>query len=392
MPDDQARPAPESDPTFAGVAPPPAPDGKKRLRQRLFGGLAVVVLIGAVAFGFWWFTVGQKFVSTDDAYVGADVAQVTPRIDGTAIEVRVGDTQTVKAGDVLVRLDPTTLQLKVDEAEAQYAQAIRGIRQQVAVGAANSAEVGARQADIGRFQAQLSSAQADLDKARVDLDRRQALAASGAVSGDELTSAKRAFSTAEAALAGAKASITQAQASRAAAEGQRLAQSALVEGTSVENNPMVLAARAARDQARNDLSHTVIRAPIDGVIARRQIQVGQRVAMGASLMSVVPVGQVYVDANFKEVQLKKVLVGQPVTLESDIYGGKVVYHGKVAGIGGGTGSAFAVIPAQNATGNWIKVVQRLPVRVALDPREVKDHPLRVGLSMKAKIDISHPGA
>ena len=387
MPDDQA-----ASPTQARAAQLEAERkadsdrSKQRLRQVLFTGLAVVVIIGLAGFGLWWVNVGSRSVSTDDAYVGADVAQVTPQIDGTVTVVNVADTQAVKRGDVLVKLDTGTVQLKADQAAAQYAQAIRRIRQQTALGLAAVADVGARDADIPRAQAQVASAQADLDKAKVDLDRRQALSASGAVSGDELTVAKRAFANAEAALAGAKAGLAQSQAARTAAQGQSAAQTALTEGTSVENNPEVLAARSARDQALIDLDHATLRAPIDGVIARRQVQVGQRVAIGTALMTVVPVNQVYVDANFKEVQLRKVRPGQHVKLTADLYGGSIKYDGVVRDLAGGTGSAFSLIPAQNASGNWIKVVQRVPVRIDLDPADLQTHPLRIGLSMKAEIN------
>ena len=211
------------------------------------------------------------------------------------------------------------------------------------------------------------------------------------MSGEELTSAKNAYQTALANVAATKASGAQYIANRSAAVAQLAAQAALTTGTTAENNPEAQAAKAALDAAKLDQSRTVIVAPIDGVIAKRAVQVGQRVAAGAMLMTVVPIDQVYVDANFKEVQLRKVRLGQPVTLKSDKYGGAAIFHGRVAGIGGGTGSAFAVIPAQNATGNWIKVVQRLPVRIRLDAQELRAHPLEVGLSMDAKIDIASKG-
>ncbi|HEX7886533.1 MAG TPA: HlyD family efflux transporter periplasmic adaptor subunit, partial [Phenylobacterium sp.] len=232
----------------------------------------------------------------------------------------------------------------------------------------------------------LAAARSDLDRARVDLERRKALALSGAVSGDELTRAQNAFATAQAAVTASKAAQAQAQANRLAAAGSLAANTALTDGTTVDTNPEVAAARARLDQARIDLARTVIRAPIDGVVARRNVQVGQKVAAGAALMQVVPVQEAYVDANFKEGQLRTVRMGQPVELEADLYGGSVKYHGKVVGLSGGTGSSFALIPAQNATGNWIKVVQRLPVRVAIDPAQLRQHPLRLGLSMKATID------
>src|SRR6185437_16549811 len=215
-----------------------------------------------------------------------------------------------------------------------------------------------------------------------DYDRRQALANSGAVSGEELTSAKTAYNNARSALAGAEAALAQAGATQKAAESQLAAQEVMTKGT-VDANPQVAAARAALNTAKLDLQRTTIRAPIDGVVTRRQVQVGQRVQVGSPLMTLVPTGQVYVDANFKEAQLRKVKVGQCATLEADLYGGGVVYYGKVVGLSGGTGSAFALILAQNATGNWIKVVQRLPVRIQLRADELNKHPLRVGLSMKA---------
>jgi membrane fusion protein (multidrug efflux system) len=182
--------------------------------------------------------------------------------------------------------------------------------------------------------------------------------------------------------------VAQAHANLRAAQGQREANLVLISGTPLDQNPEVAAARARLDAAKLALERTVIRSPIDGVVSKKQVQVGQEVQAGTPLMTVVPVNAVYVDANFKEVQLKKVRIGQPVTLTSDLYGGGVKFHGRVVGLSGGTGSAFSLIPAQNASGNWIKVVQRLPVRIALDPKELAEHPLRVGLSMKAKIDVS----
>jgi membrane fusion protein (multidrug efflux system) len=222
----------------------------------------------------------------------------------------------------------------------------------------------------------------------VDLSRRQALSASGAVSGDELTQAQNSFAMAQAALQSAKAARDQAVAQKAAAIGQRSVNKALFEGASVDANPEVAAARAKVEQAELNLARTRITAPIDGVIAKNAVQVGQQVQPGQMLMSIVPISSVYVNANYKEAQLRKVRLGQPAVLTADLYGGSVKYHGKVVGLGGGTGAAFSLIPAQNATGNWIKVVQRLPVRIALDPRELEQHPLRVGLSMDADIDVS----
>lgn len=368
------------------AAPAAAPARTGGRRKQLFSILFAVVALAAVVYGVWWMLVGSRYVSTDDAYVDAEVAQVTPLVSGPVKEVRVVDTQPVKQGDVLVVLDPSDAQLEVDQAQAELGQAERRVRQYFANDDALSAQVAARGTEIAHARAELAQAQANLDKARVDYGRREKLKGTGAVSGDELTAAKTALDTARAASTAAQAAVAQAEANRKAAQGQLDANKALVQDASVETNPEVLNAKAKLDQAKLDLSRTVLRAPFDGVVSKRQVQVGQRVQVGAQLMTIVPVNQVYVDANFKEVQLSKMHPGQPVELTSDRYGKRVKYHGRVAGFSGGTGAAFALIPAQNATGNWIKVVQRLPVRVDLDPGELKAHPLRVGLSMDVRVD------
>ncbi|SFK39641.1 HlyD family efflux transporter periplasmic adaptor subunit [Caulobacter sp. UNC279MFTsu5.1] len=357
-------------------------------RKVLFAGLAAAVLLGAAGYGAYYALVGSHHVETDNAYVGAYVAQVTPLVGGPVREVTVNDTQAVKRGQVLVVLDDTDARIALASAQADLARAQRKVRGYLATDRSLSAQIAARDADENRAAATLTGAQADLDRTRVDLDRRKALAVTGAVSGDELTRAQNAFANAQAAFASAKAAQVQAVANRAAAAGSLAANTVLTDGTNIDTNPEVAAARARVDQASVDLARTVIRAPIDGVVTRRNVQVGQRVAAGAVLMQVVPVQQAYVDANFKEGQLRKVRIGQPVELEADLYGGSVKYRGTVVGLSGGTGSAFALIPAQNATGNWIKVVQRLPVRVAIDPADLEAHPLRVGLSMKATINTA----
>jgi membrane fusion protein (multidrug efflux system) len=369
----------------------PAADPRKaEARRRLFGMLGLGVVAVAILYGLYYVLVASHYVSTDDAYVGADVASVTPLVSGAVKAVHVADTQSVKAGDVLVEIDPADANLAVARADADYQRALRTVRGDLATQDALGAQVNARRANIDQAKAQIEGARAQLADAKIELDRRQALAASGAVSGEELSAAKTAYANAQAGVSGAEAGAALAVATQKAAEGQLAAQAVLTQG-SVNDNPQVAAARAALNTAKLDLERTTLRSPVDGVVTRRQVQVGQRVQSGTPLMTIVPTGQVYVDANFKEGQLKKVGIGQPVTMESDLYGGGVKFHGKVVGLSGGTGSAFALIPAQNATGNWIKVVQRLPVRVQLEPQELADHPLRVGLSMKAKIDISHPG-
>jgi membrane fusion protein (multidrug efflux system) len=397
MADDQSKPlatpvADPSTPPQGGAAEDPAKAARRGAQRKgLFLILGAVLAIAAIGYFLYWLLVGSHYVSTDNAYVGADVAQVTPLVSGAVIQVRVADTQPVKRGDVLVVIDPADAQVAAERAQAQYDSAVRQVRQDFATSDQLEAQVAARDADLARAAAQLASAQSDVARAKVDLDRRTALAASGAVSGEELTSAKNAYQTAVANLGATKAAGAQAAANKKAAEAQLQAEEALTKGVSAENNPAAQAAKAVLDQAKLDLARTVITAPVDGVITKRQVQVGQRVAVGSPLMTVAPLGAVYVDANFKETQLRKVRIGQPVTLKSDKYGGHVVFHGRVAGIGGGTGSAFAVIPAQNATGNWIKVVQRLPVRIQLDAQELRAHPLEVGLSVDAKINVANPG-
>ena len=350
--------------------------------------LALAVLVIGAIYALWYLLVGRNYVSTDNAYVNAEIAQVTPLISAQATEVRVTDTQAVKRGDILVRLDPTNARIAVAQAEADLAEARRRFRQTAATSTSLSAQVQARGADIAQANAQLAAAQADYDKARIDLQRREALSPEGAVSGEEVTSARKAFAAARAGLEQARAGVATARATQGAAAGELAANDALVSGSTIETDPAVLAAKAKLENARLDLGRTIIRAPIDGVVTRRQVQVGQRVAQGNPIMSIVPLAQVYVDANFKERQLRQVRIGMPATVIADIYGGDVVYHGKVIGFSGGTGSSLALIPAQNATGNWIKVVQRLPVRIALDPRELAAHPLRVGLSTEVEIDLS----
>jgi membrane fusion protein (multidrug efflux system) len=302
--------------------------------------------------------------------------------------VHVSNTDVVKKGQLLVELDSADAQLALAQARAELGQVQRKVQGYFANDTALGGQVLSRDADIAHATAQLASAQADFERARVDLKRRQALAESGAVSADEITQAQNAFSTSEAALAAARAARAQAAAQKSAAVGERSINNALIDGTSLDTNPEVAAARAKVAQAELNLARTRISAPIDGVVAKYSVQVGQQVQPGQILMTLVPIESVYVNANYKEAQLRKVRLGQPAVLTSDLYGRSVKYHGKVVGIGGGTGAAFSLIPAQNATGNWIKIVQRLPVRIALEPAELRANPLRVGLSMYTDIDVA----
>ena len=355
-------------------------------RKKGFMGLAAAVVIAAVGYGLWYYFVGSRYVSTDNAYSAAEVAEVTPSVTGIVQTVNVVDTQAVKQGDVLVQLDDTDARLALAQAEANLGQSRRRVSSYMATDEGLAAQVKAREADETQAQARLVAAQSDFTKAQVDLKRREALAKSGAVSGEELTNARNAMAQAESNLNVAKAAAAQATANRLSTIGAKKANAALTINATVETNPEVMLAKAKVEQAQVDLARTVIKAPVDGVIARRQVQVGQRVQNGERLMSVVPLHDVHVDANFKEVELRHVKIGQPVEVTADIYGDKVVYHGVVSGVSGGTGSAFSMIPAQNATGNWIKVVQRLPLRITLDKNELAKHPLQVGLSMIATID------
>jgi membrane fusion protein, multidrug efflux system len=355
-------------------------------RGRLFAILGAVIAVGLLIAGLDWLLVGSHHVSTDDAYVDADVADVTPLVSGPIVQAPATDTLPVKRGDVLVIIDPTDFRLALAQTEAQLGQAQRQVEGYFASRDTQTAMTAARAADVAHARAQLASAESDFERARTDLQRRQALAPAGAVSGDEITAAQNRFSETRTAVTAAQAAVTAAIANQAAAVGQTRGAEALIAGAGVNDNPAVALAQAKVDQAKLDLERTVIRAPIDGVVAKNDVQVGQRVESGALLMTVVPIQDAYVDANFKEGQLRHVRIGQPAVLTSDLYGGGVKFHGRVVGVAGGTGSAFAVIPAQNATGNWIKVVQRLPVRIALDPAELARRPLRVGLSMDVDID------
>jgi membrane fusion protein (multidrug efflux system) len=352
---------------------PAAADAKKK-RKALFLALGGAIAVSGAGLGIYGAVVASHHATTDNAYVEAEQAQVTALTSGPVAEVRVVDTQTVKAGDVLAVLDDTDRRLELAQAESALAQIERRVRSYQANDGALGGQVAARQADLLR-------ARSELKRAQVEYDRRAPLAASGAVSGEELTSVRTALEAAQAAAAQAEANVRSAQ-------GAQAANDVLFAGAPLAQNPEVTAARYRVEQARVALSRTVVRAPIDGVVTRRVVQVGQMVQPGTLLMTVVPVQQAYVSANFKEVQLRQVRVGQPAELTSDLYGPKVVYHGRVVGFSGGTGAAMAIVPSQNATGNWIKVVQRLPVRIALDPRELAAHPLKVGLSMDVDVNVS----
>jgi len=343
-------------------------------RKKLFAALAGGVALIGLGFTAYQVLIASRHVTTDNAYVDAEAAQGTALTSGPVQDVRVVDTQAVRKGDILVVIDDTDRRLELSQAQSALGDIERRVQGYQANNTALDGQILARQADVVR-------ARAELARAKVDYGRRQNLASSGAVSGEELTSFKTALDAAEAAY-------NQAEANVQGAKGSYEANNVLIAGLPLDQNPQVTAARFRVEQAQVALNRTVIRAPVDGVVVKRSVQVGQMVQPGTPLMIVMPVGQAYVNANFKEVQLKKVHVGQPAELTSDLYGDDVVYHGRVTGFAGGTGASMAIVPAQNATGNWIKVVQRLPVRIALDPKELAAHPLKVGLSMNADINVS----
>ena len=363
-------------------------DQQLKAKRRKALGLVGIILVLALALYLIWKAFFNSSVSTDNAYVGAETASVTSMVTGQVAQVLVSDTRQVKKGDVLVQIDPRDAEIALAQAQAELMKAQRQYRQTQANSSALNSQVFVSDDGIHSAEAQVAKAKAELDKAKDEFSRRRQLSASGAISKEELSSAQSALNNAQAGYDLAQAGLAQAKSSQKAAQSTLAANEALIRGSNENSAPDVLIAQARLKQAILDLERTEIKAPFDGVVTRRNIQAGQRVAPGAVLMMLVPVSQLYVDANFKESQLEKVRPGQKAVLTSDLYGEAVEYHGTVAGFSGGTGAAFALIPAQNATGNWIKVVQRLPVRIQLDPKQLAEHPLRVGLSMEAKIDLS----
>jgi membrane fusion protein (multidrug efflux system) len=334
-----------------------APSGRTRGPALLI--LVLLLIIAAAAGGAYWHSVARWQESTDDAYVAGHVVQITPQVGGTVRAVFVEDTDSVAAGEVLVELDAADGRVALDQAEAALALAVREVRALYVNNERLRAEVLARQTEVRRLEA--------------DVARRTAIAAAGAVSREDLEHSRMALAVARAALL--------------AAREQLAASLVLTEGADVGGHPRVMQAASRVEEAWLACARTRIVAPLAGQVAKRNVQTGQRVAAGAPLMAIVPLDRLWVDANFKEVQLDAMRIGQPVRLHADYYGSGVEYHGRIAGLAAGTGSAFALLPAQNATGNWIKVVQRVPVRVELEAAELAKYPLRIGLSMQATVDI-----
>ncbi|SIT52032.1 multidrug efflux system [Paraburkholderia piptadeniae] len=329
-----------------------------RKRKLLLALLGAAVVVSAAAYGAYYMTYARYHESTDDAYVSGNLVQLTPQVTGTVVAVNADDTQIVKAGDPVVALDNADARVALGNAEATLGQTVR--------------QVSSLYVNNDFYAANVAQKQSDLTRAQDDLRRRQAIADTGAVSAED--------------IAHARDTVTAAQAALDAARQQAEANRALTDRTTIDQHPNVQAAASKVRDAYLAYARNTLPAPVTGYVAKRSVQVGQRVSPGTPLMAIVPLEGVWIDANYKESQLRNMRIGQPVTLTADVYGGKVTYHGRVVGFSAGTGSAFASLPAQNATGNWIKIVQRLPVRIQLDQRELEAHPLRIGLSMDVDVD------
>ena len=333
---------------------------KKKSRSFMLRILCVLILIGAIAFGVWYFLVSRWYEHTDDAYVNGNVVQITPQITGTVVSIGADDGDLVKQGDVLVTLDKADADVALENAAANLANTVRKVR--------------GLYSTVSGAQADVAVRQVALQKAKADYDRRVTLTSSGAISAEELSHARDALTAAE-------SSLTTAQ-------QQLQTNKVLVDDTIVSSHPDVKAAAAQYRAAYLTEVRTTMVAPVTGYVAKRTVQVGQRVQPGAPLMAVVPLHEVWIDANFKETQLTHMRIGQPVEVTSDVYGHAVKYNGKVLELGVGTGGAFALLPAQNSTGNWIKIVQRIPVRVVFtDPKQLDQHPLRIGMSLNTTVDM-----
>ena len=334
-------------------------DTPNRQRRFWFIILGAVIAAAALIYGVYWLTYARYFESTEDAYVGGNVVTITSKENATVLALHADNTQTVKQGQLLVEFDPAVATVNLQAAQANLARVVRNVKAQFS------------KSDSG--VAELNQAQVVLAQAQGDYDRRQKAYDTQSVSGEELAHARDAVQAARAAVTAAQGGLQTTRAS--------------IEGTDIAHNPDVLAAEAQLRSAAIVYGHMRVVAPLDGVIAQRTVQAGQQVAAGTPLMAVVPLSDVWIDANFKEVQLARMRVGQPVRVKTDIYGGGVTYHGHIEGLGAGSGSAFALLPPQNASGNWIKIVQRVPVRIALDAKELARHPLRVGLSVTVDADV-----
>lgn len=329
-------------------------------RRKLFLiGLLLLVILGAAGYAAYYFLHARWYESTDDAYVDGNVVQITPMVTGTVISIGADDGNRVEAGQELVRFDPSDAEVRQQNAEAALAKTVRQVRGLFS--------------NVDAYKADVVARRVALDKARSDFNRRQKLAQSGAISQEELAHARDALASAQSALSSADQQLNTSR--------------ALVDQTDIADHPDVRSASANLRQAYLDSARSRVLAPVSGYVAKRTVQLGNRVQPGTALMAIIPLEQVWVDANFKETQLRNMRIGQPVEVRADLYGDDILYHGHVESLGVGTGSAFSLLPAQNASGNWIKIVQRIPVRIRLDEEEVRQHPLRIGLSMDVTVDL-----
>lgn len=357
------------------------------LRHRALIGIVVIVMLVALASGAYWVLILRYQVTSDDAYVSGNLVQVNAQTVGTVKSIFVNETQTVHIGQSLVQLDGVDAAAALAASEAQLAKAVRNVRGQFAASAQAATGVSQRSADMRSTEADIAAALSTWQNAQSKLVRQTALAQQGFVSEQALLNARSTVATTHAQYDAAVATTAAARAAIGGAREQLASALAQVTNTSLANHPDVAAAAASVRQMFVAVARNMIVAPVNGVVGKRSVQLGQQVLPGAPLMTVVMLSDVWVDANFKETELANLRIGQSVTLVSDFYGKNVRFHGKVAGLSPATGGAQALLPAQNASGNWIKIVQRLPVRITLDPTEITEHPLRVGLSMSVTVDI-----
>ncbi len=375
--------------TTGGPAPktPPKKTATAK-RNALFKLLFLAIVVIAVIAGVMYYLNGRWYESTDDAYVQGNIIQITPQVGGTIVGIYADDGDFVRTGDTLIRLDQTEAEVALNEAKAALAKTVRQVRSLYSQASGAKATSGAQQALVQAQESAVKSARTALEQARADYGRRQKLVASGAISKEETAHARDLYNQAQSQY---QAAISQLEATRSqftASQQTAEVSNALVAGTLINQHPDILVAEAKLKAAYLTYVRSTITAPADGYVAKRAAQVGQRVASGSALMAVVPLKNAWIYANFKETQMKSMRIGQPVTITSDLYGDDIVYDGRITSLGIGTGSAFALLPAQNATGNWIKIVQRIPVRVEFTkPEQLEKHPLRIGMSMLVEVDL-----
>ncbi|MGX0891341.1 membrane fusion protein (multidrug efflux system) [Pseudomonas sp. ADAK2 TE3594] len=349
---------------MATVDTTPTPDdtqdasNSRKRKVMLFVLTIVVILAGAGVWGYHQFF-GRWNESTDDAYVNGNVVEITPLVTGTVVSIGADDGDLVHEGQVLINFDPNDAEVGLQSAQANLARTVRQVR--------------GLYSNVDGMKAQVNAQQAEVQKAQDNFNRRKNLAAGGAISQEELSHARD--------------DLTSAQNALANAQQQLKTTSALVDDTVVSSHPDVMSAAAQLRQAYLTHARSTLIAPVTGYVAKRSVQLGQRVQPGTALMAVIPLDQLWIDANFKETQLRDMRIGQPVDIEADLYGSDVKYSGTIDSLGAGTGSAFALLPAQNATGNWIKIVQRVPVRIHINAEELAKHPLRVGLSTQVDVNL-----